>query len=38
MFTELTKIINEALNKAADYRYDDFSFLGYDVEEINNAE
>lgn len=28
---------NEALDKAADYGYDDFSFLDYEIEEVNNA-
>ena len=29
---------DEALDKAADYEYDDFSFLDYDIEEIDNVE
>ena len=29
---------DEALDKAADYEYDDFSFLDYDIEEIDNME
>mgnify|MGYP001777724488 CR=1 FL=1 len=28
---------DEALDKAADYEYDDFSFFDYDIEEIDNA-
>ena len=29
---------DEALDKAANYDYDDFSFLDCEIEEINNAE
>lgn len=29
---------DEALDKAADYEYDEFSFLDYEIEDIYNAE